>query len=230
MVNFDKAFKAGTEFVSTVPEVAAEFKGLHLLQFYPLDPFYIASKKTEIHKPADFKGLKVGGSGQMMEIVTANGGAKIQQVPPEAYLNLDKGVTDATLITWGQVSPYKIGEVCNYYYEYPISSGAIAVVFNQAAWDGLSADDQKLVTQVWQESTVVSAQGMLDEGANGRKYLTDTMKKTLTQPTDAEKPLWETAAKASTDKWKADAITNGVKAETADKVLAAWQALVKKYR
>jgi TRAP-type transport system periplasmic protein len=228
METFDKAYKAANEFVK-IPEVAAEYKGLHLLQLYPVDPYYIASKKAEIHKPADFKGLKVGGSGNVMEIITSNGGAKIQQVPPEAYLNLDKGVTDATLITWAQVSPYKIGEVCNYFLEYPVSSGAVVVVFNEAAWNGLTTDERALVTQVWQESTVVSAEGMLSEGAKGRDYLLG-LKKTLTKVTDAEKELWVAAAQASVDKWKADAITNKVDPAIADKILAAWKDLVKKYR
>ncbi len=130
---YAQAFKAGWELVNSVPEIAAEYKDVHLLWIYPLDPFYLAAKKAEIHKPSDFQGLKVGGSGQLMEIVTKNGGAKVQQVPPESYLNLDKGVTDATFITWGQVAPYKIGEVCNYFYEYPFSCGCIVVLFNKDA-------------------------------------------------------------------------------------------------
>lgn len=222
-----KAYASGMEFVTTVPEVAAEYKDVHVLGFYPNDPSYIASKKADIRKPADFKGLKVGGSGHAMELVTANGGAKIQQVPPEAYLNLDKGVTDATIITWGQVSPYKIGEVCSNLLEYPFCAGSLSVLFNKAAWDALSADDQKLITTVWNESLKVSAQGVIDEGEAGRNYFIG-LKKNIVQPTDADKALWEVGAKVSFDKWKADAVANKVSPETVDKVLAAWQAIVKK--
>jgi TRAP-type transport system periplasmic protein len=222
-----KAYKTGMEFVTTVPEVAAEYKDVHVMAFYPSDPFYIASKKVQINKPADFKGLKIGGSGQTMEIVTANGGAKIQQVPPESYLNLDKGVTDATVISWGQIAPYKINEVCTYLLDYPFYAGSLSVLFNKAAWDALSAADQKMITDLWTESLTVSAQGVFDEGNNGKKAW-ETSNRTIITPAAADKAAWEAAAQVAFDKWKADAITNKVPAETCDKVLAAWKALVKK--
>jgi hypothetical protein len=70
---------------------------------------------------------------------------------------------------------------------------------------------------------------MINEGLNGKNYLGGLNKAPL-PPTDEEKAAWVTASKASWDKWKADAITNGVSAEVADKVLAKWQEIVLKYR
>ncbi|MBN1191774.1 MAG: TRAP transporter substrate-binding protein DctP [Dehalococcoidales bacterium] len=227
--SWKKAYQAAWELYDNVPEIAAEYKDVHVLAIYPVDPFNLVTRKKEVRQASDFNGMKIGGSGHSMEIVTANGGAKIQQVPPESYLNLDKGVTDGALITFSQIMAYKIAEICDYFYTQNFGSGQLLVLMNKAAWDGMSEEDQQLITEVWTESTIVSAEGSIAALAAGRKYVED-QGKTITPPTPEETAAWNEAAQVSFTKWKSDCVAQGVSADVADKVLNEWKALVTKYR
>ncbi len=134
-----KMYHAGTnafwEFYNTTPEIQNEFKDVTLLLPMVLDPYKLVSKKTQIKSAADFKGLKVGGTGEKMEMVTSNGGAAVQQIPPESYLNMDKGVTDATFITFAQVYDYKIAEIANWFLDEPFGCGNAIIIMNTAFYN-----------------------------------------------------------------------------------------------
>ncbi len=226
---YKAAYQAAWDLYNNVPEIANEYKDVHVLWRYPVDPFNLVSKKKEVHKASDFAGMKIGGSGHSMEIVTANGGAKIQQVPPESYLNLDKGVTDGALITFSQIMAYKIGEICDYFYAQNFGSGQLLILMNKGFWESMPAEDQKILSDCWAESTVVSAEGAIADVLKGKEYVKG-LGKTITEPTEEEKAGWAEAASASFNKWKADCIAQGVPSETVDKVLNEWKALLDKYR
>jgi TRAP-type transport system periplasmic protein len=226
---YKKAYQAAWDLYNGVPEIANEYKDVHVLWRYPVDPFNLVTKNKEVHQAADFKGMKIGGSGHTMEMVTANGGAKIQQVPPESYLNLDKGVTDGALVTFSQIMAYKLGEICNYFYAQNYGSGQLLILMNKGFWEAMPADDQKLLSQVWEESTVVSAEGAIADVIAGKKYVQGLGKK-ITEPTAEEKAAWTETASVSFTKWKADCISQGANAEAVDKVLTQWKALLAKYR
>jgi TRAP-type transport system periplasmic protein len=226
---YKAAYQAAWDLYNGVPEIANEYKDVHVLWRYPVDPFNLVTKKKEVHKAADFAGMKIGGSGHTMEMVTANGGAKIQQVPPESYLNLDKGVTDGALITFSQIMAYKIGEICNYFYAENFGSGQLLILMNKGFWDSMPADDQKLLSDVWAESTLVSAEGAIADVIAGKEYV-KKLGKTITMPTAEEQAAWAESASVSFTKWKNDCIAQGISAETADKVMNEWKALLAKYR
>ena len=42
--------------------------------------------------------MKIGGMGQLMEIVSSHGGAEVQEAPPQAYMNVDKRVIEGYLL------------------------------------------------------------------------------------------------------------------------------------
>jgi TRAP-type C4-dicarboxylate transport system substrate-binding protein len=143
------SYKAAWEFINNNPEIQNEFKDFKLLFPVVLDPYNLVSKSKEVHSAADFKGMKVGGSGSKMEIVSANGGAAVQQIPPQTYDNMQKGLTDAAFISFAQVYDYRIQELASYFLAQDFGGGFILITMNWAAWNKMSAADQKILMDTW---------------------------------------------------------------------------------
>jgi TRAP-type C4-dicarboxylate transport system substrate-binding protein len=221
-------YKAAFEFYNVNPEIQNEFKNFKLLQAMCLDPYNIISKKTAIHSAADFKGLKVGGSGGKMELVTANGGAAVQQVPPSTYDNMQKGVIEAAFVNFSQVGDYHLYDLADYYYTQDFGGGFMIILMNWNAWNAMSSKDQKILMETWQDAGKVSGQGSLDSIAGG-KLSTTKAGKTITEPTAAEKAAWVTASAPAFTKLRNDAIALGVDAKTYDKMLESWKTIHDKY-
>jgi TRAP-type C4-dicarboxylate transport system substrate-binding protein len=221
-------YKAAWEFINSNPEIQNEMKNFKLLQPLVLDPYNLVSKSKAIHAAADFKGLKVGGSGGKMEIVTTNGGAAVQQVPPQTYDNLQKGVIDAAFVTFSQVGDYHLYDLCDYYYTQDFGGGFMLITMNWDAWNAMSSKDQKIMMDTWQDASKIAGQGSLDSIAAGKDATIKAGKK-ITDATDAEKTAWYNGSAPAFTKWRNDAIALGITAATYDKMLKSWQTIHDKY-
>ncbi len=78
--------------VQKFPQMQEELKGLKLFGHHQLNAYLLASGKKDIYLPEHFKGLKVGGSGAKMKIISSYGGASVTQIPPDAYMNMERGL------------------------------------------------------------------------------------------------------------------------------------------
>ena len=193
-----------------------------------LDPYNLISKKKEVHSPKDFQGMKVGGSGAKMDMVSLNGGAPVQMIPPQSYENLDKGVVEAGFLTLAQVYDYKLWELCSYYYLGDFGCGQHVILMNMDAWNAMTPADQKIMMDTWTDVWPVSAEGAMENIAKGIDGLTKAGYKT-TKPTAAEIAEWEKAAEPVAEKWAKDAQGVGISAETTAKVLDLWKKIRPKY-
>jgi TRAP-type transport system periplasmic protein len=216
------------ELINGVPEVKAEYSSFSLLWSYMLDPYNLVSRKTEIHLPTDFKGLKVGGAGAKMEIVSANGGAKVQMVPPQSYETLDKGVADAAFVTLAQVNDYKLTEICDYFYHQDFGGGNYIIMMNKDFYNSMSAADQKLMMDTWREANVESGKGSMANVEKGAKLINSVGKK-VTEPTKEETAAWEKAADVSVAQWKADCKKLNISDEVIDRTLSKWKEVRSKH-
>ena len=219
------AFK---EYIATTPEVQAEYKDWHLVTPMVLDPYNLVSKKGEIKKAADFAGKKVGGSGPKMEIVKANNGAHVAQAPPETYLNMDKGVTDAAFITFAQVHDYKIFEIADFYTNQEFGCGGAIILMNKKFYNGMSEEDKKILDETWTEARDVSSQGAMDAIALGVKDIA-AQGKTIYTPTAEEKAAWEVAAAPALEKWRTDCRDAGVSDDMIQKMEQKWREIRAKH-
>ena len=217
------------EFYNAVPEIKAENSaGFVPVHYLMLDPYNLVSKSAEIHSPKDFAGLKIGGSGAKMEIVSANGGAKVQMIPPNSYTTLDKGVADAGFLTFSQVSDYKLTELCKYYYDMDFGSGQHIIMMNKEAFSAMSPADQQLLLQTFKDSVPVSAEGSITDNQKGRKMVVDAGYK-VTAPTPDERKLWKAGVEPAVAQWVKDAKAVNISQATLDKVLEAWKQIQAKY-
>ena len=216
------------EFYDTFPEIQNEFKDVVLLNPMLLDPYNLLSKKKEFKKAEDFKGAKIGGTGAKMEIVKHYGGAHVQMVPPDSYLNLDKGVIDAGFLTFAQVRDYKLHEICKFVTTQDFGCGGGIVIMNKEFFNSMSPEDQKLIKDMWVESRPYSVAGA-KEGIDAGRKLMQEANNTIYDPTPEEIAAWEIAAEPAFAQWKADCKTAGVDDATIDKILQAWKDLRAKW-
>jgi TRAP-type transport system periplasmic protein len=216
------------EFVRTTPEIQNELREVTLVQPAIIAPYKLIAKNAQIKSAADFKGLKVGGTGHQMEMVVANGGAKIQQIPPDSYLNMDKGVTDAAFVTFGQVDDFKLYGVANFYLDQDFSSATGMVIMNTTFYNSMGAADQKILLDTWKKAQEVSAQGDLDDQVLGRKNILAAGKSIYT-PTAAEAAAWASQAEPAVQAWRNDAKALGSSDQILDAILAKWKTIRAKY-
>ena len=191
-------------------------------------PYNFVAKNKIVHSPADFNGMKVGGTGAKMDMVTANGGASVRTIPPEAYMNLDKGVVDGCFITFAQVHDYKIQEVADYFYSQDFGSGLGIMIMNLDAWNSLPPGDQKIMMDTFDEAAPYCTKNSINDVVAGIQMILDAGKK-ITDPTKDETAAWEKAADLIIDKWSSDAKSLGINQQTIDKVFAAWKSIRQKY-
>jgi len=220
------AYDAWWEFYNTVPVVQKEFDDLHLLWPYPLDPYSLVTTKKKVKKASDFKGMKIGGAGQLMELVTYNGGAQVHQAPPQSYMNMDKGVIDGAFLTYAMILHYKIFEIADYFYENDFSSGTIVILMNKDFYNKMPAEDKKLLAKVYAESAAYSSKGMLGDWVKGKKAA-QAGGMNIIPATTAEKDAWAKSYAPTYKKWAADCRALGVK--NPEGILKTWLTIMKKY-
>jgi len=230
--NVDNIYKASqlvNELIESVPEVKAEFNDYQIIWTQALDPYNFISKKKEVRKPEDFKGMKVGGPPVgSLDIVNRYGGAGVRFIPPDSYLNLDKGVAEAAFLTFAQVSDYKLYEICSYYYVMEFGCGVHPIFINKDTWATIPPADQKIFLDTGRDAIKVAAEGSLANIEKGKKAVLDKGYK-IEVATAEEIAAWQKAAEPVIEKWAKDAQDLGVSKEVTDKVFKKWMELRTKY-
>ncbi len=227
--DIEDGWAAWWELIDAFPEVAKEFEGVKLLNPMIMDQLYFLSKDKPVRVPSDLKGLKVGMPGlPAAEMLKAYGGVNVMQVPPQAYMNMDKGVVDACAWTFGMVADYSMEEVAQYMLVQPMSQSQLIIIMNQEAWDGLSAKDQGILEDTMRESLKLSAQASSDSQEVGKKRWLDAGR-TIIYPTPDESALWEDAAVIAIRKWRDDAVAAGISPEVCSNVFTTWKEIRKEH-
>jgi TRAP-type C4-dicarboxylate transport system substrate-binding protein len=154
-----------------------------------------------------------------------NGGATVNQIPPQAYMNLDKGVVDAAFVNWAQILNYKLWEVAGVVYELGFSHGLLPTVVNSEVYNSMSPEDQQLMHDIWNnEAGAIVRKAMVEQDEMGKAEAIKFGTKVI-QPTAEEKAVWVEDAEPIFAQWVKDADELGAK--NADKVLAEWKRLTK---
>jgi TRAP-type transport system periplasmic protein len=218
---------AAFEFLK-LPEIQQEWKDIYLVWPAELDSNILITKKKEVRLPADFKGMKIGGSGYVMEIVNTNGGATITQMPPDMYMNMDKGVVNGAVTGLGMIHDYKMTEIIDYFYGIDLGSGMFPTIINKEFYAAMTDEDKKIFQQTIDEFTKISAQSSIKAHNDGLADI-KAAGKTISSPTAAEQVAWDKASAIAKQKWVDDCVKAGVSQATCDKVYADWERIYKKY-
>ena len=205
------------------PEVRAEFSALKLLWINPYNAYALHGNKM-IRTPKDLKGLKVGCSGAIADLINESGGTSVNIPVRDGYMALKTGVVDSQIFTWSFAYAYKEWEVSKYHLDYSFGRGAVAVIMNKKSWNALPDDIKKLIIELTPDVERMGIEGQVPNVKLGKEAVVKHGN-TIITPTSQELALWEKTAQPIEAKWVADRKKEGH--GNAKKILDRYKQLVK---
>ena len=218
------------EFLTTVPEVAAEFDDyVHLGPPFALETTYLVMIDKEVRSPADFRGTKMAATGPTAELIEANGGATVAIVVPQIFMNLEKKVVEGTMANFTMATDWKYETLCDYFYMQDFGASLIVSLMNKEFYNSMSAEDQQILRDTWAECTQVTRDFQKNSTIESKRILEEAGIE-LKRPTAEEAAAWQAAFDdVCVRGWKEDAASVGISEATCDKVLQAWKDIRAKY-
>jgi TRAP-type C4-dicarboxylate transport system substrate-binding protein len=208
------------ELFEKFPEMQKEWTGVKPLILHTAGPTYLWTNK-QISKIDQIKGLKVRSfSGPDGDMWQALGAAPIPMPLPQVYEAAEKKVLDGCNVDWGGISSYRLYEVLQYKVNQSITLSRYALVMNQAKWNSLPPDIQKIITDNCGVRGAEFAGNGMEKGAgasmeedvraaaikNGKPLV-----ETNFSPEDVAK--WKALAKPLYDKYLAELKAKGLSGE-----------------
>ena len=152
----------------------AEHKGTRVLMLFTTQPGNVYTTKKAIRTLDDFKGLRIRFATPAIREFIQNAGATPIGVPPtELVEQLQKGTVDGAFMDYGGAGiAWKLGGVTKYTTELYCFVASFSVVANDAWFNKLPSDLQKMITE--------SVTGVEKEVGNGWDALDVPGKKVMT--------------------------------------------------
>jgi len=128
-----------------------------------LPPYQLVLKRGPVSKLADLRGLKLRSTGSLNLVVQAVGANPVSMAAPDAYLAIQRGTLDGTVLPITSIAPYKVNEVTkSLSTNGRFGSFGITVVMDKATYDGLSESEKKAVDRAGDE-TVAHLSGVVEK-------------------------------------------------------------------
>jgi TRAP-type C4-dicarboxylate transport system substrate-binding protein len=202
---------------------ATEMKDTHFCFAFIHDPGSIFTRDKKVVMPDDIKGMKVRPAhGTMAQLVSSLGGTNVQASAPESRDMLERGVADAITFPWGSMFLFGIDKVVKYAMDVPLYTTTFVYVMNKAKYDGLPADQKKVIddhcTTEWAQKVAGPWGDFEHAGIDKMKAATGHEVYTLTAEQLA---AWRAAAKPLNDKWSDAVKKAGADPDAARKELDA---------
>jgi TRAP-type transport system periplasmic protein len=139
-----EAAKAYTTALKTVPEMLAEYEGMHVVYVFSTVPLSIGTMKKPIRKMEDFKGLVMRFPPGMETIARAWGASPIAMPIGDIYVALQKGTINGFMGGAEMLKSMRLAELTKYVTSAEMSYGMNYVAINKKVWDSFSPDIQKV--------------------------------------------------------------------------------------
>lgn len=180
-----------------------EKKGLILLAWYDAGSRSFYNSKHPINTPADVKGMKVRvmGNDLYSGMIKALGGNPSPMAFSEVYQSLKTGVVDGAENNWPSYESTGHYEVASFHSNSQHLIIPEIVCMNAKVYNSLSADEQKIVKEAAQESSVLQKElWKKREMASEEKVIAGGVKANEI----ADKSAFQAAMKPVYDKYLAD--------------------------
>ncbi|MES1933817.1 hypothetical protein T35B1_14489 [Salinisphaera shabanensis T35B1] len=129
-----------------------------------LPPYQLVLKRGPVSELGDLRGLKLRSTGSLNLVVQAVGANPVSMAAPDAYLAIQRGTLDGTVLPVTSIAPYKVNEVTrSLSTNGRFGSFGITVAMDKKTYDGLSESQRKAVDQAGDETTAHLAQVIEDE-------------------------------------------------------------------
>lgn len=196
--------------------LAAEFTqhGLKVLGFPENGYRNMTNNRGPIRTPADLAGLnmRVNNSKALNDMFAALGANPLQLPVAELYTALETGVVDAQDHPIGIVVSFKFNEVQKYLSLTQHAYSALALVMNDAKFNGLTADEQKVILEVAAEAIAMQRKAVQDKEAG---MIEELKAAGMEVNTDVDAAAFQAAVKSVWDGFIAtngDAVVNAIMA------------------
>lgn len=201
-----------------------ELNDVKVLYLHGHGPGLLHTKKP-VQSLAELKGMKIRSTGLSAKIVEKLGGVPVAMPQPSTYEALQKGVVEGTLGPIEVLKGWKQGEVIKFTTDCK-SIGyttAMYVVMNKDKWNKLSADVQKIFTEVSQEWIDVQGQTWDKNDEEGRAF-TLSLGNQILELSESENAAWIEAVQPIIDDYAAGANEKGL---AGDEYVSALKSMLK---
>lgn len=144
--------KTATKVVNDVYQTfkPKELKDTQVMYLHAHGPGILHTKDRPVKSLADFKGMKLRGTGVMAQVIKALGATPVSMPMPELYQSLQKGVVEGAMYPIEVNKGWKMGEVTKFTTEsYSIAyTLSFFVVMNKERWNDLSDKNKKIIKKI----------------------------------------------------------------------------------
>jgi TRAP-type C4-dicarboxylate transport system substrate-binding protein len=202
-----------------------EFADVKVLTMFTCAPANIYAKKA-IRTLEDLKGLKLRASGGVLQVMKTLGATPVGMPQSETPEALQKGVVLGAVSSLETLMDFKYAELCRHV---TIMNGPIypfAVVMNQAKWNSLPKDVQKVMDDLSKEQSEWTGKYMDGHVNKSIDWSKKNYNIEIYELPKKEMARWDELLEPITDKWIKDAEAKGVPAK---KIVKDIKKLNKKY-
>jgi TRAP-type C4-dicarboxylate transport system substrate-binding protein len=144
---FESAEQASQVLMALVPEyLEAEHKGVKILYLIGHAPGVVHTASRAVYRPEDLQGLRIRHPSSVIgDTLRAWGASPAGMSPGEMAENLDKGVIDGLVMPYDGVLSFRLAPYIDYSTELLSYVNSFGVLMNQASYDRLPEDLQRLI-------------------------------------------------------------------------------------
>lgn len=177
--------------------------GFHVLYVNVLPPYALITSTRPVSRFEDIAGLKIRANGNAMTMTArALGAAPVPVTSSELFDSLTRGTVDGVLLAVGSVPSLDLANVLNYSVD-PIrlGGGVTFTVINLDVWNGLSAEDQQILTTAAQNAQEYLCQFLDNREIEVQEQLVAAGQFTVTTLPDDELTRWTEALSGIATDW-----------------------------
>lgn len=219
------------EFASANNTMQKEFaaQSFHYITNYTTGPIQLICTKP-VNSLGDLSGIKLRGSGPYGKTF-GDFGAEVQRLgQAKVYQALESGLVECNQNYYYAMKAYKQYEVAPHVLELDWGQNmAFGIMMNKDSWASLSADQQKLISDLSSEFIDKMAQLMIDGKSGDKQTMIDGIDgKTINVVSlrDNERDKLLEGGKKYVDAWVSEAMEQGYDGKA---LLAAYESLIVKY-
>lgn len=183
--------------------IEPEFDTVKLLYAAASSPTALLTVSKPLGNLSDIKGLSLRGTGGEQNIILESLGANLVSVPAsDLYVAMERGTIEGTVLSLASAPGYKLEEIVRYVNQLNFSATPITVVMNQAAWDGLTPEQQAVIEVAARNAAIATGKAYDDADKEGLSKLVAQGAEVVNFPPEQVAELRERTA-SNWDDWQA---------------------------
>jgi TRAP-type C4-dicarboxylate transport system substrate-binding protein len=190
------------ELYKRFPEWRQEYKEVKMLWQWASALYQLHTVKKPVRTLEDLNGLKlISWTAPMNKVIRMLGAIPVDGAPADTYLALERGMADGVLCPLAPMRSFKITDAAKHHTIINLSASGFWAGVNQAKWNSLPPDLQKIIEESTGDKMAQLAGKTLDEGAIQDAHWMKEQKHSFYVLSPAEKEKWKEKLKPITDEW-----------------------------